>query len=110
MLINFFTIKKKGAKRVTNIRRIHTEKVEFEAAETDGYVYGRDCEYHIEGSAAYVYVDLGKEKPYISKKSDPLDVEYKFFSGCRVCYAAADKDLDNDKARVCFDSDIILYC
>jgi hypothetical protein len=95
---------------MTNPRRIQVAKVEFDAAENDGYAYGRDYEYRIEGSAAWVYIDLGTEKPYISKQSDPLNIEYRFFTGCRVCYARSDEDLDNNKTRMCFSSDIILYC
>lgn len=95
---------------MARIARILATRIEFDAAKTDGYAYGRNYEYRIEGSAAYVYVDLGREKPYRSKNDAPSDIEYKFFSGCRVCYATTDKDLDNGKTRVCFDSDVILYC
>jgi hypothetical protein len=109
MSINFFTTKRKGAKRVANTRRIHAKKVEFEAAETNGEVYGHDYYHRVEGSAACVYVELGEEKPYTSRESDDLNIEYKYFSGCRAYYARTFEDLDSD-VFISFDLDVILYC
>jgi hypothetical protein len=70
--------------------RIKVECEEFDAAATDGYVYG---ELRLQG-IIYVYIELGPEREYISQPSDNPNTEYRIFKNCNIFFAETEKQVD----------------
>lgn len=88
--------------------RIKATPLEFEAASTDGCVYGE-----IKGKRGlYVYVELGEEKEYIPSSNDNPTTEYRLFISCDVYFAKTKEQLANGE----FDAEslpnvtAIIYC
>lgn len=71
--------------------RIKATPLEFEAASSDGCVYGE-----IKGKRGlYVYVELGEEQEYILSSNDNLTTEYRLFIRCDVYFAKTKEQLAN---------------
>ncbi|ELS03574.1 hypothetical protein Xen7305DRAFT_00032980 [Xenococcus sp. PCC 7305] len=69
-------------------------KEEFEAAESDGYVFGT----MLVGTAkAHVYVQLGIEKDYQGRRNDHPNTSYRFFLNSTIYYAKTASDIDNEQ-------------
>ncbi len=66
-------------------------KVDFEAACSDGYVYGK----LIRKTAIPVYIELGKQMIRIPHPADNTSTHYKLFSGCTVYFAKEEEEIDN---------------
>ncbi|MGG6270106.1 hypothetical protein ACQ4M3_33795 [Leptolyngbya sp. AN03gr2] len=97
------------------VTRIKVNKLEFEAAETDGCVYGKDFgrRHGSSGSsAAYsVYVELGTRKRYISRESDDTNLKFKLFKNCVVYYARSDDEADREEFAFSESiKTVIIYC
>lgn len=90
--------------------KIFLEQCEFDEAEDDGYVYGRNYSYRIGSSAAYAYIELGQEKPYRDNDNDDLSLKHKYFTRCTIHYAKSYEDLENGEPLQKFISDVILQC
>jgi hypothetical protein len=90
--------------------KIFLEQWEFDEAEDNGYVYGRNYGYRIGASAAYAYIELGQEQPYRDNDNDNLLLQYKFFTKCTINYATSYEDLENGKPLQRFISNVILQC
>ena len=88
--------------------RIRATRKEFEAACTNGCVYGE-----IRGKRElYVYVDLGTEEEYLpSPKDDPM-TEYRAFNGCDVFFAKTEEQLKTGdfEAEELSNVTVIIYC
>lgn len=60
---------------------------EFEAAASDGAVYGKYLDID-------VYVELGVEGNYRESAKDDPNTQYRLFRNCTIFYAASSEDLD----------------
>ncbi|RAM48590.1 MAG: hypothetical protein C6Y22_27100 [Hapalosiphonaceae cyanobacterium JJU2] len=88
--------------------RIKAIREEFEAARTDGCVYG-----HLRGKRGlYVYAELGAEKEYIPSPNDEPMTEYRIFVSCNVYFAKTKDQLANGEfeAEYLPDVTVIIYC
>jgi len=71
--------------------RIKASREEFEAACTNGCVYGE-----IRGKRGlYVYAELGREQEYVRSNNDDPTTEYRLFKGCDVYFAKTRDQLAN---------------
>jgi hypothetical protein len=87
--------------------RIKVEKIDFDEAEDNGFVYGRDLERPLYDS---VYVDLGSEREYIPSHKDNPKTEYRKFVRSYVKYAYSGKDADDGKfVHEVDDTAVIIY-
>lgn len=69
------------------IKRIRAlNRREFEAAISDGAVYGKYLQ-------VYVYAELGKEGIYRESPLDDPNTEHRLFRNCRVFYTETLEDL-----------------
>ena len=88
--------------------RIKATRKEFEAACTNGCVYGE-----IRGTRGlYVYIELGREEEYLpSPKDDPM-TEYRVFNGCDVFFAKTEEQLKTGdfEAEELSSVTVIIYC
>jgi hypothetical protein len=89
--------------------KIKVERAEFDAAESNGYAYGRDLSKRSGTSPWSVVIFLGEERPYAYRESDPESVEYKFFINCEVCYAENDAKIDAEDFAYCVKANIAIY-
>lgn len=71
--------------------QIKVLKVDFEAACSNGYVYGK----LIRRIPIPVYVELGKQEKRKPRFKDNPSTRYKFFSGSTVYFAKTEKEIDN---------------
>ncbi|MDJ0598609.1 MAG: hypothetical protein QNJ37_07190 [Crocosphaera sp.] len=88
--------------------RIKASKAEFEAACTNGCVYGE-----IRGKRGlYCYAELGQEKNYIRSLNDNPNTEYKIFTGCSVFFAKTQEKLNQGEfeAEDLPNITVIIYC
>lgn len=88
--------------------RIKASREEFEAACSDGCVYGE-----LRGKRGlYVYAELGIEQEYIPSASDSLITEYRLFIGCNVFFAKTREQLANGdfEAEDLPNITVIIYC
>jgi hypothetical protein len=70
--------------------RLKVSSLEFEAAETNGAVFGE-----LRGQRGmFVYADLGQEKDYIEKPSDNPNTRYRLFLNCDVFVAKTQAQMD----------------
>jgi hypothetical protein len=69
--------------------RVKTIREEFDAAISDGCVYGEV----IRQATFYVYVELGKEVEYTLTQRDDPNAEYKMFINCNVLFAQTQEQL-----------------
>lgn len=71
--------------------RIKATRKEFEAACTNGCVYGE-----IRGKRGlYVYAELGEERDYMPSVNDNPMTEYRMFTGCNLFFAKTREQLNN---------------
>ena len=80
---------------------------EFEAACTDGCVYGE-----FQGRRdVYTYANLGMEKEYIPSPNDDPKTEYRIFTGCSVFFAKTKKQLfeEDFEAQELPEATVIIY-
>lgn len=75
-----------------NYTNITITKKESKYAKSNGEVCGVIKKL---GMSIYVYVELGRERPYHSNANDDPNTEYKFFTGCDVTCFKNKKDLAN---------------
>ena len=88
--------------------RIKATPIEFEAASTDGCVYGI-----IKGKRGlYGYVELGDEKEYIPSSNDNSMTEYRLFTNCDVYFAKTKEQLADGEfeAQYLPNTTVIIYC
>jgi hypothetical protein len=88
--------------------RIKATRSEFEAASTNGCVYGE-----IQGKRGlFVYAELGEEKEYIPSSKDNPMTEYRMFIGCDVYFAKTRAQLANGEfeAEELPNITLIIYC
>ncbi len=88
--------------------KIKATREEFEAACTDGCVYGE-----IKGKRGlYTYAELGGEKEYIQSPNDDRMTEYRFFTGCNVYFAKTREQVANGEfeAEYLPNVTVIIYC
>ncbi len=88
--------------------RIKATPLEFEAASSDGCVYGE-----IKGKRGlYVYVELGEEKEYIPSSNDNPTTEYRLFISCDVYFAKTKEQLANGEFEAEYLPNVttIIYC
>ena len=88
--------------------RIKATLIEFEAASTNGCVYGE-----IKSKRGlYVYVELGEEKEYIPSSSDNRMTEYRLFTSCDVYFAKTKEQLTDGEfeAEYLPNTTVIIYC
>lgn len=70
---------------------IRTAKEEFDAAQSNGYVYGQLRR----KTVIPVYVELGQQLNRRPSPNDKPNTKYKFFKGCTVYVAETEEQLDN---------------
>jgi hypothetical protein len=90
--------------------KIKVDRAEFDAAESNGYAYGRDLNKRSGKSPWSVVIILGEEKPYAYRESDPESVEYKLFVNCEVYYAENDEKVDAEDFAYCVKTNVAIYC
>jgi hypothetical protein len=89
-------------------KRIKVERIEFDKAENEGFVYGKDLERQRYNST---YIDLGHEKPYVLGYNDDLRTDYRVFLSCNVQYAETDQKADQEIFyESIFGVTVIIYC
>jgi hypothetical protein len=89
-------------------KRIKVERIDFDEAETEGFVYGKDLERRQYNS---VYVALGHEKPYILCSRDNLQTDYRVFLNSEVHYAKNDQEADQGiYYESIYKVAVIIYC
>ncbi len=87
---------------------IKTNRAEFEAASSDGCVYGE-----LRGKRGlYVYAELGPEKEYIPSLRDNPNTEYRMFTRCNVFFAKTKEQLANGdfEAEDLPNVTVVIYC
>jgi hypothetical protein len=72
--------------------RIKAIREEFDAAISDGCVYGEV----IRQTTFYVYVELGKEIEYNLNPKDDPNGEYKMFVNCNVFFTQTQEQMDRE--------------
>jgi hypothetical protein len=87
--------------------RIKVTPVEFESAESNGYVYGT-----VRGNRNLcAYVDLGQERTYSERPGDDSKTRYRLFLSCDAFFAETDAQADDgDFKTSALDVTVILYC
>ena len=84
--------------------RVKVSSLEFEAAETNGAVYGQLRK------GIYIYAELGREKDYIERNSDNQNTRYRLFTDCNVFFAETKVQItDGDYATNISSVTIIIY-
>lgn len=74
------------------VLRIQVTRSEFNAAESNGAVYGL-----LKGRRGlYAYAELGKEVEYIPRTNDDPKTEYRMFRNCDAFFATSLEQLDAD--------------
>jgi hypothetical protein len=72
------------------VLRLKVSSLEFEAAESNGAVFGE-----LRGQRGiYAYAELGQEKDYVEKPSDNPNTRYRFFLNCDVFFAKTQAQMD----------------
>jgi hypothetical protein len=89
--------------------KIKVDRAEFDAAESNGYAYGRDLNKRSGKSPWSVVIILGEEKPYIYRESDPESVEYRLFINCEICYAENDTKVDEGDFTYRINNNVAIY-
>jgi hypothetical protein len=93
---------------MSKCKRIKVNRIDFDKAENDGFVYGKDLDRRSYNS---VYSDLGQEKEYRPSHNDDSKTDYRFFINCRICYAQNDEQADLEKfVEVIDNASLIIYC
>ena len=75
---------------------IKVKKIDFKAAEDNGFVHGRDLNSRVNNLPPSVLVELGEEKEYDYSDRDDPSIEYRLFKGCTIFYGYNDDDVDNE--------------
>ena len=70
--------------------RVKVSSLEFEAAESNGAVFGELRSRR----GIFVYADLGSEKEYIEQASDNPNTRYRLFLNCDVFVAKTQAQMD----------------
>lgn len=84
------------------VKRIKALNInEFEAATSDGAVYGKYL-------GIYVYVELGKEGLYRESPKDDPNTRYQLFRNCTVLYARTIEQLRNEEYEYDTTEDILI--
>lgn len=87
--------------------RIKTVGAEFDAANSNGYVYGKILRQEI----FPVYVELGAEQEYIPSPNDDPMTEYRFFTKCTVYVAETEAQLDRGQyVATSSGVTVVIYC
>lgn len=87
--------------------KIRTIRAEFEAARSNGYVYGQI----IRQDVFPVYVELGSEREYIPSPNDDPMTEYRFFTNCTIYAAETEDQLDRGQYIAIMPSvSVVIYC
>lgn len=88
------------------------DRDEFEAAESNGYVYGTYSRYvDNKLTTFYVFINLGREVAYKDRPTDDPNTSYRKFVGSTVRAANTPEQLDRRKYLfVLSDVDVIIYC
>jgi hypothetical protein len=94
---------------VKKMIKIKVDRAEFEAAESNGYAYGRDLNKRSGKSPWSVVIILGEEKPYPYSERDPESIEYKFFLNCEIRYAENDAKVDEGDFAYCVNKNVAIY-
>jgi hypothetical protein len=96
---------------VSTTLRVKTDQGEFDQAEAGGEVYGELRNLRISGASPQVYIELGRERPYVQSDNDDPKAEYKFFINCYVEVYASQKSMNEGTYVATEDGvNIILYC
>jgi len=92
---------------MTKPLRIQVTRIEFDAADSDGAVYGL-----LRGRRGlYVYVELGQEEDYSPRHDDDPKTEYRKFRNCNTFFAATIEQLEAGGSDVERDNvTVIIYC
>jgi hypothetical protein len=90
---------------------VKADRAEFDQAEAGGEVYGELRNLRISGVSPQVYIELGRERPYVQNDKDDPNAEYKFFVNCYIEVYASQKSM-NDGNYLATENgvNIILYC
>jgi hypothetical protein len=86
--------------------RIKVSPVEFEAAESQGAVYGE-----LRGKPGLsAYVELGREGEYVEKSGDNPQTRYRLFFNCNAYFAETEVDADDGNFKTeALDVTVIIY-
>lgn len=86
---------------------IKTIRAEFEAAHSNGYVYGQIVRQEV----FPVYVELGSEREYIPSPNDDPMTEYRFFTNCTIYAAETEEQLDRGQYVATMSGvSVVIYC
>lgn len=84
------------------VKRIKALNInEFEAATSDGAVYGKYL-------ALYVYVELGRKGAYRESPKDDPNTRYQLFRNCAVFYARTQEQIRNEEYEYDTQEDILI--
>lgn len=84
------------------VKRIKALNInEFEAATSDGAVYGKYL-------GLYVYVELGKEGEYRENPKDDPNTRYQLFRNCSVFYARTIEQIRKEEYEYDTQEDILI--
>lgn len=84
------------------VKRIKALNIsEFEAATSDGAVYGKYL-------GLYVYVELGREGVYGESPKDDPNTMYQLFRNCTVFYARTIEQIRNEEYEYDTTEDILI--
>lgn len=87
--------------------RVRTPREDFEAATSNGYVYG----WLVRQSPLPAYVELGTERDYIPSPKDDFNTEYRYFVNCTVSVAETEEELDSeDYVAEWVGVAVVIYC
>jgi hypothetical protein len=83
------------------IRIKASNQLEFDGAESEGYVYGTFSKYvQNEWKEFYVFAWLGQQISYQESSNDDLNASYKMFSDCTIRVALTAEKLDAEEFLV----------
>ena len=87
--------------------RIQVSSSDFQAACSDGWVDGL-----WQGRKGLcVYVELGQEKPYLTRPYDDPNTNYRLFLGCDAYFARSQPQLERgDYEASQLNAIVIIYC
>lgn len=87
--------------------RIKVNRAEFKAADSNGEVFGKCLDTR---PPYYAYIELGREREYISKDIGTRGTEYRLFTGCTVYAAKTQEQIDDcDYDAESYDEVVIIY-
>ena len=87
--------------------KIKTQKIEFDAATSNGYVYGEI----VRTTTFPVYIELGAEQEYISSAKDDSKTEYRLFTNCTIYMAETEEQLDRENyIGTLKNQTVVIYC